>query len=125
MPDTAASAVREIMMDIYGYSDQSPNDVVALKVTFLNGVSSTCSDVTLLGKVMAHANWRSIVEKGSVAIMSNVNKHVCEKTESGPDIQVEAIENRSNTADKQRMLGEKECLLKRIAEIDELLNSNQ
>lgn len=118
VPDAAVNAVREIMMDVYGYSDQIPNDVLALKVTFLSDVSSTCSDVTLFGKVMAHAsgrdsgarvgddvayirggassggsvkNWCSIVEKGSIAILSNVNKHVYEKTEIDPDIQVEVI----------------------------------
>lgn len=139
-------------MDVYGYSDQIPNDVLALKVTFLSDVSSICSDVTLFGKVMAHArgcdggarvgddvayiqggasssgstkNWRSIVEKGSIAILSNVNKHVYEKTEADPDIQVKVIENSASRDDRQRLLEEKERLLERIAEIDKILGSNQ
>ena len=152
VPDTAVSVVREIMIDVYGYSDQIPNDALTLKVTFLSDVSSTCSDVTLFGKVMAHAsgrdsgarvgddvayirggassggsvkNWRSVVEKGSVAILSNVNKHVYEKTETDPDIQVEVMENSASRDDRQKLLEEKEQLLKKIAEIDAILHDCQ
>lgn len=149
VPDTAVSAAREIMMDVYGYSDQIPNDVLALKVIFLSDVSSTCSDVTLFGKVMAHAsgrdsgarvgddvayirggassggsvkNWRSVVEKGSIAILSNVNRTIYEKAETNPDIQVEVMEASTSLDDRQKLLKEKEQLLKRIAENDETLN---
>lgn len=150
VPDTTVSAVRMIMEDVYGYSDQVSNDTVTLKVMFLSDASSICSDVVLFGKVMAHArgrdsgarvgddvayihggassggsvkNWRSIVKEGSVAILSNVNKHVYKRAEADPDIQVEIVEASGN--DRQKLLEEKERLLKRIAEIDELLDSNQ
>lgn len=151
VPDAAVSAARMIMEDVYGYSDQVPDDTVTLKVTFLSDVSSTCSDVVLFGKVMAHArgrnsgarvgddvayirggassggsvkNWRSIVEEGSVAILSNVNKHVYEKAEADPDIQVEVVETSTSVDDRQKLLEEKERLLKRIAEIDAILDDN-
>ncbi len=108
VPDTA---VREIMMDVYGYSDQIPNDVLALKVAFLSGVSSTCSDVTLVGDGVAYIrdgasgggsvkNWRSIVEEGSIAILSNMNKHIYEKAEADSDIQVEVVETSASGNDR-------------------------
>lgn len=108
VPDTA---VREIMMDVYGYSDQIPNDVLVLKVAFLSGVSSTCSDVTLVGDGVAYIrdgasgggsvkNWRSIVEEGSIAILSNMNKHIYEKAEADSDIQVEVVETSASGNDR-------------------------
>lgn len=151
VPETAVSAVRAIMEDVYGYSDQVPNDTISLKVTFLIDASSICSDVVLFGKVMTHAsgrdsgarvgddvayirggassggstkNWCSIVEEGSIAILSNVNKSIYEKAEAEPDIKVEVVDDNTDGDGKQKLLEEKDRLLKRIAEIDELLGSN-
>lgn len=66
VPETAVSAVRAIMEDVYGYSDQVPNDTISLKV----------------------------------------------------------IDDNTDGDGKQKLLEEKDRLLKRIAEIDELLGSN-
>lgn len=63
-------------------------------------------------------NWESIVEKGSVVILSNVNKNIYEKESTEYDITVEVLETEIN---KQELLSEKERLLKRVAEIDKLL----
>ena len=84
---------------------------VALKVAFLSGVSSTCSDVTLVGDGVAYIrdgasgggsvkNWRSIVEEGSIAILSNMNKHIYEKAEADSDIQVEVVETSASGNDR-------------------------
>ena len=145
IPETAIKAVREIMDDVYGYSDVKENETLTLKLTFNKCVSSECSDVVFFGKVLSHAygrdsgarigddvayisggaasggsakNWKSIVEEGSIAILSNVNKIVYEKSKIEHGITVEVIENTNN---KQSLLEEKERLLKRIAEIEELL----
>lgn len=152
VPETAVSAVRAIMEDIYGYSDLVPDETISLKVTFLNDVSSTRSDVVLFGKVMAHAsgrdsgarvgddvayirggassggstrNWCSIVREGSIATLSNVNKSVYARAEADPDIKVEVIETDTHSDDRQKLLAEKERLLKRITEIDAILANNQ
>lgn len=145
IPETAVEAVREIMADIYGYSDVKENETVSLKITFNKAIHSERSDVVLFGKVLAHAygrdsgarvgddvayisggatsggsvkNWDSVVREGSVAILSNVNKSVYEKAETEYDITVEVIKAKE---DKQSLLEEKERLLKRIIEIEKLL----
>lgn len=145
IPETAVDVAREIMVDVYGYSDVKENETISLKVTFNESVSECREDVVLFGKILAHAygrdsgarvgddvayisggatsggsakNWDSIVKEGSVAILSNVNKSVYEKTEIEYDITVEVLEAKAN---KQQLLEEKERLLKRIAEIDKLL----
>lgn len=145
IPETAVKVAREIMDDVYGYSDVKENETISLKITFNESVSERREDVVLFGKILAHAygrdsgarvgddvayisggatsggsvkNWRSVVKDGSVAILSNVNKSVYEKTEIGYDVTVEILETKVN---KQQLLEEKERLLKRIAEIDKLL----
>lgn len=145
IPGTAVEVVREIMTDVYGYSDVKENETISLKVTFNSYASSECSDVVLFGKILAHAssrdsgarvgddvayirggatsggsrnNWDSIVKEGSVAILSNVNKNVYEKTEIEYDVTIEVLETKAN---KQQLSEEKERLLKRISEIDKLL----
>ncbi len=145
VPETSVEAVREIMNDVYGYSDIKENETVTLKITFKEAVYSSRSDVVFFGKVLAHAygrdsgarigddvayisggatsggsvkNWDSVVEEGSVVILSNVNKNVYEKAEIEYDVTVEVLETKAN---KQNLLEEKERLLKRIAEIDKLL----
>lgn len=145
IPQTAIEAAREIMTNIYGYSDIKENETISLKVTFNEAVYGSCSDVLLFGKILSHAygrnsgakvgddvayisggatsggsakNWNSIVKKGSVAILTNVNKSVYEKAEIEYDITVEVLETKVN---KKSLLEEKERLLKRIAEIEKLL----
>ncbi len=147
IPETAVEAAREIMTDVYGYSDTKENETISLKVTFNESISEWRDDVVLFGKVLAHAygrdsgarvgddvayisggatsggsvkNWNSVVKKGSVAILSNVNKAVYEKSKNdyNDDIIIEVLETKSS---KQQLLEEKERLLKRIAEINKLL----
>ncbi len=148
VPETAIEAVREIMDEVYGYSDIKENETVTLKVKFREEVSEYRSDVVLFGKVLAHAygrdsgarigddvayvsggatsggsvkNWYSIVKEGSVVILSNVNKLVYEKSETEYNITVELLKTKVN---KQGLLEEKERLLKRIAEIENILQGD-
>lgn len=139
------------MEDVYNCSDQIPSDTVALKVKFLKEASSTCSDVILFRKVMARASgrysgarpgddvvyikggalsggigryWRSIVPEGSIAVLANVNKDLFEKTGADPRIKVEVIETETDSTDAGMLLEERERLLKRLAEINELLGGD-
>lgn len=147
VPESAVGAVREIMINVYGYSDILKNESISLKIIFNEDASECRKDVMLFGKILAHAcdrdngarvgddvafilggvtsggsakNWTSIVKEGSIAILSNVNKTIYEKTKSELeyDVTVEVLEAKIN---KEKLLEEKERLLKRISEIDKLL----
>lgn len=145
VPASAVDTVRQFMKDVYGYSDIEKNETISLKVTFDQEASSKCSDVVLFGKVIAHASgrdsgarigddvafrsgdassggsratWYSIVEKGSVVILSNVNKNVYEKEKNTKGITVEVIDT---TVDRQKLVEEKERLQRRIADIEKML----
>lgn len=118
VPEKFVDIVREIMIDVYGYSDISTNDSVALKITFNEDAYEFNSDVTLFGKTISSArgrdsgarvgldvsflsggvesggsvkNWKSIVKKDSVAVLEDVNRKIYEKGEDKYDITVEVI----------------------------------
>ena len=140
IPVSAIDAAREIMTTVYGYSDIQENETISLKVIFNKRAASERSDVVLYGKILAHAygrdsgarvgedvayisggsrnNWDSIVEEGSVIILSNVNKHVYERSKPEYDITVEVLDTKAN---RQQLIEEKMRLLKRIKEIDKQL----
>lgn len=145
IPDFAVEAAREIMCDVYGYSDITTNETVTLKITVNEEIRNTRDDICLFGKTLAHAtgrdsgarvgddvayvageatsggsrnSWDSVVSAGSVIILSNVNKTVYEKTEVPYNIKIEIVESKVN---RQQLLDEKERLLKRLAEIENLL----
>lgn len=145
IPETAVEVAREIMIDVYGYSDVKENETISLKVTFNEDVSEYRKDVVLFGKILAHAygrdsgarigddvayisggatsggsakNWYSIVKEGSVIVLSNVNKNIYENAEMQYDVTVEILETKNN---RNQLLDEKKRLLKRIEEIDKLL----
>ena len=148
VPEEFLEVVRKIMEEVYGYSDITENETVSLEVTFNSEASEWTSDVVLFGKVIAHAShrdsgarvgddvafesggvnsggsakyWKSIVEKGSVVVLSNVNKKIYERSKVPYDVTVKVIEKRVN---KQQLLSEKERLLKRIEEIDNMLSKS-
>ena len=145
IPEEMIEVAREIMVEVYGYSDVKENETISLKLTFNESVVSPRSDVVLFGKILSHAcgrdsgakvgddaayisgcatsggsekNWNSVVKEGSIVILSYVNKNIYEKSEIECDITVEILETKVN---KQQLLEEKERLLKRISEIDKLL----
>lgn len=146
VPEAAIEAVREMMKDVYGYSDVMQNETVTLKVTFNEEVRECQDDIVLFGKVLARVygrdsgakigedvafikggagsggsvkNWESYIREGSVVILSNVNKSLYERRmKSLPsEIEVEVL----NKIDKKQLSEEKERLLNRIAEIDRIL----
>ncbi len=147
VPEAQVPAARFIMEEIYGYSDKIPNEPVTVLVTFHDDVWEQREDLVLFGKILAHAyerdsgakpgedvayiqgditsggsrkNWLSIVKKGSIAILTNVNRTVYEREKAylSPYIETEVMETKP---DKAMLLEEKEFLLKQIADIDRML----
>lgn len=147
-PEEFVDAVREIMMEIYGYTDISENESVTLKIVFNEEAKEDRKDVTLFGKILSHAtgrdsgarvgddvamikgnirsggsvkNWVSVVEEGSTFIIKNVNKNIFKKEKDGInyDVKIDIIDDAKKS--KSELLEEKKRLLERIKEIDELL----
>lgn len=126
IPAEAVDAAREIMRDVYGYDDTMENDTVNLRLTFLEEVSAEKSSVTCFAKVLAHAfsrdsgarigddvafikgggksggsakNWRTIVEKGSIAMLYRVNRNIYNAWEDDPRIEVKLMKDNGVTLD--------------------------
>ena len=147
-PEEFLDAVREIMTEVYGYSDISKNESISLKLTFNEEVKEDRADVVLFGKILSHAtgrdsgarvgddvamvkgdigsggsvkNWVSVIKEGSTFILKNVNKNIFEKEKDGIkyNISIEIVDNAKKS--KTELLEEKKRLLERIKEIDELL----
>lgn len=147
-PEEFVDAVREIMMEIYGYTDISENESVTLKVVFNEEAKEDRKDVVLFGKILSHAtgrdsgarvgddiamikgnirsggsakNWVSVVEEGSTFIIKNVNKNIFKKEKDGInyDVKIDIIDDAKKS--KSELLEEKKRLLERIKEIDEML----
>lgn len=150
VPESAADSVRNIMREVYGYSDIDENETVTLRLTFYEDVSSERSDVIMYGKVLAHAygrdsgakvgdgvvcekgevtsggssnHWKSIVKEGAVLLLCDVNKNIYEKEKNNSeyDVDTKLVEK---SIDKFQLKQEKIRLLKRIEEIDALLADN-
>ena len=151
-PEETIDDVREILKDVYGYSDVDSNETIKVKLTITEQYyhEERCADVTAFGKILAHAygrdsgaeigrddvtlvkgsiesggsvkNWTSRVTEGSVFTLYNVNKNIYEKDLNRVKewANVEIIEKTNN---REKLLEEKEKLLKRIAEIDVLLEN--
>lgn len=151
VPENFVNVVREIMQNIYGFTDITENETLSLKVFFNEAAHEWHSDVILFGKTLAHAtgrnsgarvgddvayikgeavsggslkNWESIVRKESIVFLTNVNKNIYEKEKNNPkyDINIEVVDCGAET-DKESLLKEKKRLLKRIEEIDKILQS--
>ena len=72
----------------------------------------------------SRSNWISIVPENSKIILRNVNKNIYDKYMQNPDerYEIHLIKNKVN---KKQLQQEKERLLERIAEIDELLSKTE
>ena len=143
------SLAREIMREVYGRDDQM-SELVTVRVTLTNDVESLCNPVTIFGKIVASAwgrdsgarlgegvcfekgspksggsmkNWRTIIPKNSVIVIHDVPKNAVENHIDFCDDWgiVELIEVDFNADQKQALLEEKEKLLKRLGEIENLL----
>ena len=146
VPENSVDAVRQVMSDIYGYTDISANETVTLRITFNSRAQETRGDVVLYGKVVAHAcgrdsgaragddvafivgmpeggggakNWVSAVESGSVVILNSVNKNIYAKEKPAYDVTVEVMST-ANT-DRDSLIKERQRLMNRIEEIDRIL----
>ena len=135
------SAVREIMRNVYGYDDTDTDiQTVTLRIVFLENQSAYHDGIRMFGKTIATAysrdsgarlganvalikgsicsggsvkNWNTEIDRDTVINLYNVPV----------EIKIEVVEDEeTGGADTDRLREEKERLLKRIAEIDELLS---
>ena len=108
-------AARVIMKEIYGYADNEINEKVTLKIHVKESVSKKHGDVILFGKILSHATGRdSGAHPGSdVAYYEEYLENPQEEYE---------IEVVTDSIDSAALKQEKERLLKRIKEIDHVLN---
>ena len=139
----ALDAARAIMMDVYGETDISMDNKVNVLITFNEDVYEIRGPVELFGKLIASASgkfsdvwigedvivkkghfssggshnyWQTIVRKGCVIEVHNVNRNKLYESER---FTVEIIEDAP--VDVRALKQEKEKLMKRIAEIDSLI----
>lgn len=148
IPVDAVDSCREIMREVYGRCDlEEGMKNIKLKLSFSEAVSKTREDVILFGKTLCHAygrdsggrpgdgvsyikgspqsggsvkNWRSIVPSDSVVILSDVPETLFQRFNPDlvPGLTVEKVVEESN---REVLLAERERLLKRIKEIDEII----
>ena len=149
VPANSVETVRQIMMNIFHETDQISSEKVDVKVTFKEYQCGYHGAYILLGKSISIAtgrdsgarvgedveileggvssggsmkNWGSVVEKGTVAILRNVTKELINELseELKKELVIEIINN--SKVDIEALKKEKENLLKRLAEIEKLLN---
>lgn len=140
--------VRALMVEIYGRDDR-PAKMVNIKVTAKDVLASDyCAGLEMFGRRICRAygrdsgakisdgiaflkgdctsagsakNWYTRILKDSVFIIYDVPASALEfENPYSDDIEIEVIEKKESV-NKEDLLKEKEQLLKRIAEIDELL----
>lgn len=149
IPATEIDVARDYMLDVYGESDISVGENVTVKITAKETISEERSDVVFANKILAHAwsrdggarvgtdvtlldggidsggsrnRWDSIVYEGTVFLLRNVNVKVLEK-EDRSKFEIEIITEQ--IIDRSALRAEKAKLLKRITEIDKLLDGHQ
>lgn len=146
----AVDAVRKIMMEIYGESDESPAfETVTLIVEFLNEVSSYNSPYCLAGKPIAIATWRdsgakpgegvafiegtpksggsaknwyTIIPAGCVVEIYRVPKSKAVELLSEHPTDYKVSIKSQNQVDRESLVCEKKKLLERLSEINRLLD---
>ena len=149
VPKTEIDIVRQFMMETYGETDQTDDtEKVSVKVTFTEEARACLGSIVLFGKTVATAfgrdtgakigddvtlmtgkvksggsarNWVTIVEAGTVVKIRNVPKPALQ-FDPVYDIVYDIVEReKDNKQDKQDLIDEKERLLKRLEEIEQLL----
>lgn len=144
VPADTVDAVRNMMMDVYGESDiTDDSDKVTVEIEFEDEVSERCAPVVIFGKVVARAfgrdsgarvgndavfvkgnpisdgsvkNWYTTIPVGCVVRLRGVPK-----TALTDEYKYTVVDD--TRINKTALEEEKERLLKRLAEIEELLNS--
>lgn len=139
-------AVRTIMKDVYGMDDM-PQETVTVKIKINDTISKHCAPIVMFGRTIAAAygrdsgarvgdgvcfesgkctsggsakNWYTYIEENSVILVHDVPKNAVEQKLGWHDSygEFEIMEKANPNA---ALLAEKEALLKRLAEIEELL----
>lgn len=150
VPTASLPQVREIMRNIWGEDDRMDTvKRVSVRLTFHEICSAECRPVEILGKTISRAysrdsgarpgddvafeaggpasggsvkNWRSVVEEGSVVVLSSVPETILDEAALPCGVTMEIIEG-DNFENRSALIEEKEKLLARLAEIENLLNA--
>lgn len=144
VPVESVNIVREIMMDVFGMCDL-PAKTIKLRINVKEELSERCGDVNLFGKCLCHAwgrdsggkagsgvsyvkgkpgsggsakNWCSIVPEGCEIVLTDVPETLYEKEKDDERIEIQIV---NDEVDREKLLSERENLLKRLEEINELL----
>ena len=138
---------RKHMREIFGQDDLSGKDTVSLLLRFTEGDGAYRKDYVLYGKVLSHAtsktsggvagedvffiegspesggsvsNWCSVIPAGSVIRLHNVHRDAIDKTVLPVCAFMEVL-NEYEDPKRESLIREREELMKRIKQIDELL----
>lgn len=153
VPEPALPAVRAMMMEVYGETDEGPaSEYATLVIKYLERVSRTCEPVMLAGRVIASAwsrdggakvgdnvafiaggptsggsakNWTTEVKEGSVVEIYYMPLNKAEELVKSHPSYIEVSIKGAPVVDKDALKAEREQLVKRIAEIDALLADEQ
>lgn len=149
VPEPALPAVRTMMAEVYGETDEGPaSEYVTLVVKWLENDWTVCGPVTLAGRVIASAwgrdsgakpgtnvsfisgeptsggsakNWETKVPEGSVVEIYYVPLSKAQELVNNHPRWLEVHIEGAPVVDKDALKSEREQLMKRIAEIDALL----
>lgn len=149
VPEPALPAVRAMMAEVYGETDEGPaSEYVTLVIKWLEDDCVTCGPVTLAGRVIASAwgrdsgakpgtnvsfivgspasggsvkNWQTRVPEGCVVEIYYVPLSKAQEIVNNHPARMEVSIKGAPVIDKDALKAEREQLLKRVAEIDALL----
>lgn len=147
--DDALDAARQVMMEVYGETDEAPAaETVTLVLEFRAEMVKAKGPITIAGKTIAVAfgrdsgarvgddvafiagapesggsvkNWSTCIPEGSVCEVYRVPKAVAENVIANTDAAYKAHIKGGVKIDREKLIAEKQALLARLAEIDQLL----
>lgn len=145
----ALEAARKAMMEVYGETDEAPAaETVTLVLEFRAEMVKAQGPITIAGKTIAAAfgrdsgarvgddvafiagapescgsvkNWSTCIPEGSVCEVYRVPKAVAENVIANTDAAYKAHIKGGVKIDREKLIAEKQALLARLAEIDQLL----
>lgn len=149
IPAEALEVVRAIMRDVYGIDDSNESRTVKVRLTFASEVYEYCNPVTILGHTVSRAygrdsgakpgtgvyfevgapksggsvkNWTSVVEQGSIVVLSAVPTTLLDRATLPEGVTSEIIS--PPAIDRVALSAERERLAQRIKEIDLIMSQN-
>ena len=152
IPAASVDTARKFMVEIYGESDVSvPTSKVDVKIEALEELYGYREAFSVMGRTIAQAwgrysgvkigegvdfltdfpksggsvkNWKTVIPEGAVFVVHGVPEEIAKKfiSEEHSDIKAEIFYNK---IDKRALESEREQLLRRISEIDLILNSQE